>query len=142
MTFEVGSPSTPYILLTMISPMFHFSDKDDACLAALDITNESHLFLWDGVQVRGEAVQVGDSCEPIQLHITHPALGAAMDKSETRETEMVVGFHKNATLREVRVSVKSHIQCVQPVLFLLCCCHISHVSSNEQQVKAIQSLLM
>ncbi len=91
--------------------IFFFSDKDDASLAALDISNESHLFLWDGVQVRGEVIQVGDVCEPIQLHITYPALDVAMDRSKPREVaeaEMIMGFNKNATLREVRVGLILH----------------------------------
>lgn len=52
----------------------------------------------------GEPVQVGDTCEPIQLHITYPAPAVDRDRSAAPEAETDIGFHKNSTLREVRVS--------------------------------------
>lgn len=81
-----------------------YIDKDEASLAALDITDESHLFLWDGVSVGGEAVQVGECCEPVQLHVMYPSLlGEGEGEGSTSETEMVLGFSKNSTLREIKV---------------------------------------
>lgn len=81
------------------------ADKDAASLAALDITDESHLFLWDGVQVGGEDIPVGEGCEPMQLSVTYPSLDArrGQRKGEAAETEMVMAFNKSATLREVKV---------------------------------------
>ena len=72
---------------------------DDCCtIADAGITNDSHLFLWDGEEVGGEAIQVGTSCEPILLNITYPT-------ADDGEMEMVSGFHKNSTLGELRVSI-------------------------------------
>lgn len=98
-------------------------DKDEASLAALDITNESHLFLWDGVQVHGSVVEVGEESEPVQLHVTYPSIPVGpgcyssgrvrrrrVQEAEEEEgeggggqKEMVMGFSKNTTLREIRV---------------------------------------
>lgn len=78
------------------------ADKDEASLAALDIGADSHLFIWDGVKVRGEVVQVGEMSEPIQLLVTYPVQGKG-SKEEPTETEMVMSFHKNSTLKEIRV---------------------------------------
>ena len=76
------------------------SSSGDDCSTVADagIANDSHLFLWDGEEVSGEAIQVGASCEPILLNITYPT-------TEDEEIEMVSGFHKNSTLGELRVSV-------------------------------------
>lgn len=83
-----------------------FLDKDEASLAALDITDESHLFFWDGVEVNGDVIRMGEESEPIQLHVTHPSLGAKERKARgVSENEVVMGFHKNSTLGEIRVSV-------------------------------------
>ena len=79
-----------------------FIDKDEASLAALDMIDESHLFVWDGVSVGGEAVEVGECCEPVQLHVMYPSLGGEGEGSVS-ETEMVLGFSKNSTLREIKV---------------------------------------
>ena len=88
------------------------ADKDGATLAALDIGNESHFFIWNGVKVRGEAVQVGESCEPIQLHVTYPTARDGESRhtknngrrGEEGQAEVVMGLSKNSTLGELRVS--------------------------------------
>lgn len=70
--------------------------------------------MWDGVQVAGETVQVGASCEPVLLHVTYPAPsssscgGRGSSRSsaadgEDCEYELVSGFPKNSTLKELRV---------------------------------------
>ena len=95
------------------------ADKDEASLAALDITDESHLFLWDGVQVGREHIPVGEGCEPMQLSITYPTgrgwgeededeEDEEEDEEET-EVEMAMSFSKSATLREVRVRLWDEI---------------------------------
>ena len=98
------------------------SDKDEASLAALDITNESHLFLWDGVQVDGEIILVGEASEPVQLLITYPTRGGAKEaeqdyeeedeeeEEEEREEEVAMGFPKDSTLGEVRVSIALYVR--------------------------------
>ena len=65
--------------------------------------------MWDGVQVAGEMVQVGASCEPILLHVNYPAPsssrgGSSGSAGEDCEYELVSGFPKNSTLKELRVS--------------------------------------
>ena len=83
------------------------SGDDDLTIADAGITDDSNLFVWDGVQVAGEAVQVGASCEPVLLHVTYPAPSSLVGDSSSREGceyELVSGFPKNSTLRELRVS--------------------------------------
>lgn len=58
------------------------------------------------MQVAGEAIQVGASCEPVLLHVTYPApssFGSTVTTEEKRELELVSGFPKNSTLKELRV---------------------------------------
>ncbi len=81
-----------------------YIDKDGASLAALDITNESHIFLWDGCQVGGDAFLTGEANEPLQLLVTYPVDLVAGDGGE-REEEVAMGFPKSSTLGEVRVSI-------------------------------------
>ena len=69
--------------------------------------------MWDGVQVTGEMVQVGTSCEPVLLHVTYPAPSSSRGghgsssssaaDGEDCEYELVSGFPKNSTLKELRV---------------------------------------
>lgn len=83
------------------------SGDDDLTIADAGITDDSNLFVWDGVQVAGEAVQVGAYCEPVLLHVTYPAPSSVTSDSSSREGceyELVSGFPKNSTLRELRVS--------------------------------------
>ena len=61
--------------------------------------DESHLFVWGGEEVGGEVIQVGASCEPILLNLTYPS-----GEEEEKEMELVLGFPKNSTLGELRVS--------------------------------------
>ena len=86
----------------------HFTGNDDSSIADAGITDDSNLFVWDGVQVAGETVQVGTSCEPVLLHVTYPAPSSSRDGSsgvagEDCEYELVSGFPKNSTLKELRV---------------------------------------
>ena len=62
--------------------------------------------MWDGVQVAGEAIQVGASCEPVLLHVTYPAPSSVGGNlmGEGCEYELVSGFPKNMTLKDLRVS--------------------------------------
>ena len=64
------------------------------------ITDESHLFVWGGEEVGGEAIQVGTPCEPILLNVTHPS---CEEDDEGKEVELTLGFPKNSTLGELRV---------------------------------------
>lgn len=86
----------------------HFAGNDDSSIADAGITDDSNLFMWDGVQVAGETVQVGASCEPVLLHVTYPAPsssrgGSSSAAGEECEYELVSGFPKNSTLKELRV---------------------------------------
>lgn len=69
------------------------------------VTDEGDLFVWDGVQVGGEAIQTGASCEPVLLHVTYPAPSLLDSRvtEEKRQCELVYGFPKNSTLKELRV---------------------------------------
>ena len=90
-----------------------FSDNDDRSIADAGITNDSNLFVWDGAQVAGETVHVGVSCEPVLLHVTYPAPSSSSSRSsnnsgsgtaaEDCEYELISGFPKNSTLKELRV---------------------------------------
>ena len=79
--------------------------NDDSSIADVGITDDSNLFVWDGVQVGGEVVQVGVSCEPVLLHVTYPAPSShgSSATGEECEYELVSGFPKNSTLKELRV---------------------------------------
>jgi hypothetical protein len=88
----------------------NFADSDERSIADAGITNDSNLFVWDGVQVAGETVQVGASCEPVLLHVTYPAPssissseGGGTTAGEDCEYEVISGFPKNSTLKELRV---------------------------------------
>ena len=105
-------------LLGRLSVFFPFSlsissDKDGASLAALDISNDTHIFLWDGVQVDGVSIQVGEASEPVQLLVTYPMRGVVKgvgrnsdseeERSEVWGEEVAMSFPKDCTLGEVRV---------------------------------------
>ena len=60
--------------------------------------DESHLLVWGGEEVGGEAIQVGASCEPVLLNLTYPS-----GEEEGKEVELALGFPKNSTLGELRV---------------------------------------
>lgn len=66
------------------------------------------LFVWDGEQVGGDRVQVGGSSAPILLTINYPiphgASGFEGDK-EPKIVEIVSGFAKSMTLKDLRVCV-------------------------------------
>jgi hypothetical protein len=88
----------------------NIADSDERSIADAGITNDSNLFVWDGVQVAGETVQVGASCEPVLLHVTYPAPsstsssgGGGTTAGEDCEYELISGFPKNSTLKELRV---------------------------------------
>ena len=80
---------------------------DDMTISDAGVTDEGDLFVWDGVQVAGEAIQVGASCEPVLLHVTYPApssLGSCVSE-DRKQCELVYGFPKNSTLKELKVRV-------------------------------------
>ena len=91
--------------------VYDFADNDDRSIADASITNDSNLFVWDGEQVAGETVHVGASCEPVLLHVTYPAPSSSSSHSsssggsggEDCEYELISGFPKNSTLKELRV---------------------------------------
>ena len=88
----------------------YYADKDEASIAALDITNDFHLFLWDGAEVGGEPVLVGDAYEPVQLLVTYPVCaGEGDDDEEEGEVEVALAFTKDSTLWEVRVRIYIHV---------------------------------
>ena len=94
---------------------YDFADNDDRSIADAGITNDSNLFVWDGEQVAGETVHVGASCEPVLLHVTYPAPSSSSSRSSSNscgsggtaaedcEYELISGFPKNSTLKELRV---------------------------------------
>lgn len=93
---------------------YDFADNDDRSIADAGITNDSNLFVWDGEQVAGETVHVGASCEPVLLHVTYPAPSSSSSHSSSNsgsggtagedcEYELISGFPKNSTLKELRV---------------------------------------
>ena len=53
----------------------------------------------------GQALQVGEVYEPVQLLVTYPVVGG--EEEEDTQVEVAMAFPKNATLGEVRVSVWS-----------------------------------
>ena len=98
---------------SMLYNIDNFAENDDRSIVDAGITNDSNLFVWDGAQVAGETVHVGASCEPVLLHVTYPAPSSSSSRSsdgsgggtagEDCEYELISGFPKNSTLKELRV---------------------------------------
>ena len=69
----------------------------------------------------GEIILVGEASEPVQLLITYPTRGGAKEaeqdyeeeedeeEEEEREEEVAMGFPKDSTLWEVRVSIALYV---------------------------------
>ena len=89
------------------------AEGDQGLISSAGLTSDSNLFVWDGKQVRGHALQTGASCEPVKLHVTYPLPppssgdsgegGEEEEEEEEEESELVSGFAKNSTLGELRV---------------------------------------
>ena len=76
--------------------------NEQAILSTLGLADETHLFVWDGLEVGGKPIQTGKAHEPLLLHFTY-----SIDQDE-REMDLCVA--RSLTLGELRVAAhESHV---------------------------------
>ena len=77
----------------------HTGDEQ-AILSSFGLSDEAHLFVWNGMDIGGQPLQTGKAHEPIVLHFTYSV-------TDQDEREMDVCVARSLTLGGLRVTVTS-----------------------------------
>lgn len=82
----------------------HLAGDDTSSIINQGVSNDSHLFVWDGVQVGGDVVTTtGIEYEPILLHFNYP--------SSDGMAEISSGFTKLQTLLDLKKFIGKFLNC-------------------------------
>lgn len=89
--------------------LYQTLNGDDLPLSTFDLADGTDIFVWNGKEVGGVAIQTGEAVEPLVLSILHPTeSGRSLHGSRFRESQQV--FAGNAELGSVREALATTLQ--------------------------------
>ncbi|XP_069081631.1 ubiquitin carboxyl-terminal hydrolase 40 isoform X1 [Pleurodeles waltl] len=89
--------------------LYQALNGDDLPLSTFDLAPGTDIFVWNGKEVGGVAIQTGEAAEPLVLSILHPAeSGRALHGPRFRESQQV--FAGNAELGSVREALAASLR--------------------------------